>query len=67
MLENESVSSVKIIGLFRKYKATIEHHPNYEKIAERVAYQYERLDLLDQEVELLTELFQKTSNNEKKN
>jgi hypothetical protein len=66
MLENESVSPVKIIGLFRKYKATIEHHPNYEKIVERVAYQYERLDLLDQEAELLTELFQKTSNNEKK-
>jgi hypothetical protein len=64
--ENANISPVKIIGLFRKYKTIIEHHPNYEKIAERVVHQYERLDLLDQAADLLTEISKKTLDHEKK-
>ncbi len=64
--ENTSRSPVKIIGLFRKYKTNLESHAGYEKIAEYVAQQYERLDLLDQAASLLTELFERTSDHEKK-
>ncbi len=66
MSENVNISPVKTIGLFRKYKTIIESHTEYEKIAENVVHQFERLDLLDQAVSLLTELFQKASSNEKK-
>jgi hypothetical protein len=64
--ENVNVSPLKIIGLFRKYKTVIESYAEYEKIAENVVHQYERLDLLDQAAGLLAELSEKTSDNEKK-
>ncbi len=66
VIDNESASIVKTIGLFVRYKTIIEHYSIYETIAERIAYQYERLDLLDKAAELLTELSHKTSTKEKK-
>ena len=64
--DNVNRSPIKTIALFRKYKKMIENHAEYEKIAENVVHQYERLDLLDQATSLLTELFEKTSDSEKK-
>lgn len=64
--ENVDISPIKIIELFRKYKTVIESHAEYEKIAENVAHQYERLDLLDQATDLLMEISERTSGNEKK-
>ncbi len=58
--EDSQTAPVRIIGLFHKYKLMLKSHPEYEKFAENVATQLERLDLLEQSAELLTELSYQT-------
>ncbi|MCE2716179.1 MAG: tetratricopeptide repeat protein [Pseudomonadota bacterium] len=56
------VSPTKVIGLFTQYKQIIVHYSIYETIAVHVASLYEKLDLLDKAIQLLSEIATKTTN-----
>lgn len=60
------ISPTKVIGLFTQYKPIITHYSIYETIAAHVASLYEKLDLLDKAIQLLSEIATNTTNATKK-
>lgn len=64
--DSSDTPPTKVISLFVKYNDLISHYYIYESIAAHVASLYEKVDLLDKAVLLLTDVAAKTTNINKK-